>query len=95
MLYLTNLAAIILVGALVVLLTGFAPRGEVVRRRRRIRVGLVAAGVGVIVVSVPLAVQTRQVISGPPPRQPRPDWASAGFPGAACRRRTSISTTAS
>ena len=61
-LYLTNLAAIGLVGALVFLLTGFAPRAEVVENERRIRLGLLTAAVAVLVVFVPLAIQSWQVV---------------------------------
>ena len=62
LLYLTNLVAIVLAGAVVFLLTGFAPRREVVRQQRRVRFGLTTALVGVIAVLVPLVIQTRQVI---------------------------------
>jgi len=62
LLYLTNLAAIVLVGALVFLLTAFAPRAEVVRNERRIRLGLITAAVAVLAVFVPLGVQSWQVV---------------------------------
>lgn len=62
LLYLTNLAAIVLVGTLVFLLTGFAPRAVVIRNERRIRLGLITAAVAMLAVFVPLAVQSWQVV---------------------------------
>lgn len=58
LLYLTNLSAIVLVGALVFILTGFAPRAEVVRLESRIRAGLVLAVVIVLAVATPLGIHS-------------------------------------
>ena len=58
LLYLTNLAGIMLVGALVFLLTGFAPRLQVIGQERRIRAGIITAAVAVIAVSIPLGIQS-------------------------------------
>lgn len=56
LLYLTNLAGIVLIGALVFLLTGFAPRLQVIGEERRVRAGIVTAAVAVIAVSIPLGI---------------------------------------
>ena len=58
LLYLTNLAGIVLIGALVFLLTGFAPRLQLISEERRIRTGILVATVAVVVVSIPLGIQT-------------------------------------
>ena len=58
LLYLTNLAGIVLIGALVFLLTGFAPRLQVISEEKRIRTGIIVAAVAVVVVSIPLGIQT-------------------------------------
>ena len=58
LLYLTNLAGIVLVGALVFLLTGFAPRLQVIGEERRIRAGIITAAVAVVAVSIPLGIQS-------------------------------------
>ena len=58
LLYLTNLAGIVLIGALVFLLTGFAPRLQVIGEERRIRAGIITAAVAVLVVSIPLGIQS-------------------------------------
>ena len=58
LLYLTNLAGIVLVGALVFLLTGFAPKLQVIGEERRIRAGIITAAVAVVLVSVPLGIQS-------------------------------------
>ena len=63
LLYLTNLAAIVLVGIVVFLLTGFAPRAELARHEREIRLGLTVSAVAVLVVFVPLAVQSWRVVA--------------------------------
>ena len=58
LLYLTNLAAIVLVGAVVFILTGFVPRAQIIRAEQRIRAGMLTAGVAVLAVSVPLGVHS-------------------------------------
>lgn len=58
LLYLTNLAAIVLIGAVVFILTGFAPRIQLIRMEHRIRAGLITAGVAVLAVSVPLGLHS-------------------------------------
>lgn len=58
LLYLTNLTAIILIGAVVFILTGFAPRAQIIQAERRIMVGIVIASVAVLVVAVPLGLHT-------------------------------------
>lgn len=58
LLYLTNLTAIILIGAVVFILTGFAPQAQVIQAERQIRSGIVIASVAVLAVSVPLGLHT-------------------------------------
>ncbi|MGB3633342.1 MAG: DUF389 domain-containing protein [Rubrobacteraceae bacterium] len=58
LLYLTNLAAIVLIGAVVFILTGFVPRAQIIRAERRIRAGMFTAGVAVLAVSVPLGLHS-------------------------------------
>ncbi len=58
LLYLTNLTAIVLIGAIVFILTGFAPRARVIRMEKRIRAGLITASVAVLTVSVPLGIHS-------------------------------------
>ncbi|MGB3682529.1 MAG: DUF389 domain-containing protein [Rubrobacteraceae bacterium] len=58
LLYLTNLAGIVLIGALVFLLTGFAPKLQVIGEERRIKVGIIMAAVAVLAVSIPLGIQS-------------------------------------
>lgn len=58
LLYLTNLAGIVLIGALVFLLTGFAPKLQVISEERRVKVGIITAAVAVVAVSVPLGIQS-------------------------------------
>ncbi|SDP42295.1 uncharacterized hydrophobic domain-containing protein [Actinopolyspora xinjiangensis] len=55
LLYLTNLAVIVFVGALVFLFTGFAPEWRLIRESNRVRLGLAVAALAVLAVSVPLA----------------------------------------
>lgn len=58
LLYLTNLAAIVLIGAVVFILTGFVPRARIIRAERRIRAGMLTAGVAVLAVSIPLGLHS-------------------------------------
>lgn len=58
LLYLTNLAAIVLIGALVFILTGFVPRARIIRSEQRIRTGVITASVAVLAVSVPLGLHS-------------------------------------
>lgn len=58
LLYLTNLTAIVLIGTLVFILTGFAPRGQMIRDERRIRQRVVTAAIAVVIISAPLALHT-------------------------------------
>ena len=58
LLYLTNLAAIVLVGAVVFILTGFVPRARIIRSELKIRAGLITAIVAVLAVSVPLGLHS-------------------------------------
>ena len=57
LLYLTNLAAIVLIGAVVFILTGFS-RPQIIRTEQRIRAGMLTAGGAVLAVSVPLGVHS-------------------------------------
>ena len=58
LLYLTNLAAIVLVGSVVFVLTGFVPRAQIIRSEQRIRTGVITASVAVLAVSVPLGLHS-------------------------------------
>ncbi len=58
LLYLTNLAAIVLIGAIVFILTGFVPRAQVIQDEQRIRAGVITASVIVLAVSVPLGIHS-------------------------------------
>ncbi len=58
LLYLTNLAGIVLVGALVFLLTVFAPKLQMIGEVRRIRAGIITAAVAVVLVSISLGIQS-------------------------------------
>jgi len=58
LLYLTNLAGIVLIAALVFLLTGFAPRAQVIADERHIKIGIITAVVAVVLVSIPLGIQS-------------------------------------
>ncbi|CAN5691173.1 DUF389 domain-containing protein [soil metagenome] len=58
LLYLTNLAAIVLIGAVVFILTGFVPRAQIIRAEQRIRTGIITASVAVLAVSVPLGLHS-------------------------------------
>jgi uncharacterized hydrophobic protein (TIGR00271 family) len=58
LLYLTNLAAIVLIGAVVFILTGFVPRTQIIRAEQRIRTGIITASVTVLAVSVPLGLHS-------------------------------------
>lgn len=58
LLYLTNVAGIVLAGSLVLLLAGMRPHTVRGRLTRRIRIGLAAAGLVVLTVAFPLAAAT-------------------------------------
>ncbi|MGF1470929.1 MAG: DUF389 domain-containing protein [Rubrobacteraceae bacterium] len=58
LLYLTNLTAIVLVGAVVFVLTGFAPRSHVVRTQRQVRRRMIYAVILVGAISIPLLLHT-------------------------------------
>ena len=58
LLYLTNLAAIVLIGAVVFILTGFVPRAQIIRAEQRIRTGVITASFAVLAVSVPLGLHS-------------------------------------
>ena len=58
LLYLTNLAGIVLIAAFVFLLTGFAPKLQIIGEERRIKVGIITAAVAVLAVSIPLGIQS-------------------------------------
>ena len=63
LLYLTNLAAIVLAGGLALLVGGFAPSLASPEQRRRVRRGLLIAAAAVLAVAVPLGVYTAGVIA--------------------------------
>ncbi len=54
LLFLTNIAGIILSASLVLLATGFVPRGRIVQLGRRVWAGLIVAVIAVLLVSMPL-----------------------------------------
>ncbi len=54
LLFITNIAGIILSAALVLLVTGFVPSGRIVQLGRRVWTGLVIAVIAVLLVSIPL-----------------------------------------
>ncbi len=58
LLFVTNLAAIILAAAVVFMATGFIPRARMIRKTRRIRFGLALTALVVIGVAVPLGRHT-------------------------------------
>jgi uncharacterized hydrophobic protein (TIGR00271 family) len=62
LLYLTNLAGIVLAAMVVFLLTGFVPEFQAERGRREIRLGFGVAALFVVVVSVPLLGNSYLVI---------------------------------
>lgn len=62
LLYVTNLVTIVLAGAVVLLIMGFKPKVRDQRLSRRVRVGIVTAVAGVIVVGVPLGIQSAREV---------------------------------
>jgi len=62
-LYLTNLAGIVLAAMVVFILTGFIPEMQMKRMGRQIRLGFIVAGLAVVVVLVPLAINSQEIIS--------------------------------
>ena len=58
LLFVTNLAAIVLSASLVFLATGFIPRARMIRKNRRIRFGFTVAVLAVVAVAVPLTRHT-------------------------------------
>lgn len=63
LLYLTNLAAIVLAAGLALLVSGFAPSLGDATERARVRRGLAIAGVAVLLVAIPLGVYTARVVA--------------------------------
>jgi uncharacterized hydrophobic protein (TIGR00271 family) len=60
LLFMTNLAAIVVSAAVVLMLTRFVPRGHSLRSRRSTQVGLAVALVGLLAVTIPLVRHTHQ-----------------------------------
>ena len=63
LLYVTNLAAIVLAGGLALLISGFAPSLASAQQRARVRRGLLIAAAAVLVVAIPLGVYTARVVA--------------------------------
>lgn len=82
LLYLTNLAGIILAAALVMLLLGVGPtRTAGGRLPHRIRLGLITAAVGAVVVAIPLAEHTRRSVHAERDRQDAQELAEQWLEG--------------
>ncbi len=62
LLFVTNFVAIIFAASLILLITGFAPQALLQRNWRLVRRGVITSIVGVIIISIPLAIHTTQVI---------------------------------
>ena len=62
LLFLTNFAAIVVVACLVFVLSGAAPSREMLRERHRLRNGFILAVGALVVISVPLALNTVGVV---------------------------------
>ncbi len=62
LLFLTNLVAIVLAAAVMLMLTGFAPRALAERHRSLVHRGLVISGIAVILVALPLTAHTVQIV---------------------------------
>ena len=62
-LYLTNQAGIVLAAMVVFILNGFIPERQMQRVGRRIRLGLIVATLAVLVVLIPLAINSEQIVS--------------------------------
>ncbi len=58
LLYITNLAGIVLAAMVVFMLTGFVPEFQIRRGFKEIRLGFVVAAISVLVISVPLLVNS-------------------------------------
>lgn len=63
LLYLTNLTAIVFAAALLYLFSGFSPFTILARSRRRIQLGMGAAFLGVLIVTVPLAFNGWRIVN--------------------------------
>ncbi len=63
LLYLTNLAAIVFTGALVFSIVGFLPINRLGTLPGRIKIGLAAASIAILIVAVPLYFQTENVLT--------------------------------
>lgn len=63
-LFLTNFSAITVVACIVFLLSGTAPTPEMLRERRRLRVGFLLAVMLMVLAAVPLATQSIAVVNG-------------------------------
>lgn len=64
LLFLTNFAAIVVVASIVFALSGATPSREMLRERHRLRNGFIVALVALVAVTVPLAWNTADVVSG-------------------------------
>ena len=62
LLFATNLAAIVFAAAIVLLITGFAPRALLELRGHRVRRGVVIAIIAVALISIPLGIHSKQII---------------------------------
>lgn len=63
LLYLTNLAGIVLAAMVVFLLTGFVPEFQIRRGFKAIRLGFIVAAISVLLISVPLLVNSRLIFN--------------------------------
>jgi uncharacterized hydrophobic protein (TIGR00271 family) len=63
-LFLTNFSAIVVVACIVFLLSGTAPTPDMLRERRRLRVGFALAVVLMVLAAVPLATQSIATVNG-------------------------------
>ena len=63
LLYVTNLAAIVLAASVVYLVSGFTPLSVLARARRRVQISMVAAVAGVVIVLVPLTFNAVRIIN--------------------------------
>ncbi len=63
LLYLTNLAGIVLAAMVVFVLTGFVPEFQIRRGFKAIRLGFIVAAISVLLISVPLLVNSRLIVN--------------------------------
>ncbi|KKL55989.1 hypothetical protein LCGC14_2249880, partial [marine sediment metagenome] len=63
LLYLTNLAGIVLAAMVVYLLTGFVPEFQIRRGFKEIRLGFVVAAISVFVIAVPLLANSLLIVN--------------------------------